>query len=144
MSIYCKKYTVLQVNNKCIIISYLYIVVSQALSENTYLFHALIVLYIINLYIVVSQALRENTYPFLALIVLRDNRMTVVARIEGPVGKIQQYSTVKTALPTACISRPTAHRDQFLSVPTNLLYILIGQGDLSSTHPVAKIFGPKS
>ncbi|XP_015909048.1 FAS-associated factor 2 isoform X2 [Parasteatoda tepidariorum] len=31
----------------------------------------------------VSQALRENTYPFLAIIVLRDNRMTVVARIEG-------------------------------------------------------------
>ncbi|XP_041360810.1 FAS-associated factor 2-like [Gigantopelta aegis] len=31
----------------------------------------------------VSQALRENTYPFLALVVLRDNRMTVVAKIEG-------------------------------------------------------------
>ncbi|UYV61487.1 FAF2 [Cordylochernes scorpioides] len=31
-----------------------------------------------------SQALRENTYPFLAVIVLRDNRMTLVARIEGP------------------------------------------------------------
>ena len=35
----------------------------------------------------VSQALRENTYPFLALIVLRENRMTVVARIEGPIGE---------------------------------------------------------
>ncbi|KAL5015363.1 hypothetical protein ScPMuIL_009633 [Solemya velum] len=34
----------------------------------------------------VSQALRENTYPFLALIVLRDNKMTVVAKIEGPIG----------------------------------------------------------
>ncbi|XP_076361702.1 fas-associated factor 2 isoform X1 [Tachypleus tridentatus] len=33
----------------------------------------------------VSQALRENGYPFLAVIVLRDNRMTVVARLEGPV-----------------------------------------------------------
>ncbi|ROT70811.1 putative FAS-associated factor 2-like [Penaeus vannamei] len=32
----------------------------------------------------VSQALRENAYPFLALIVLRDNRMTVVGRLEGP------------------------------------------------------------
>ncbi|XP_035223428.1 FAS-associated factor 2-like isoform X2 [Stegodyphus dumicola] len=32
----------------------------------------------------VSQALRENTYPFLAVIVLRENRMTVVARLEGP------------------------------------------------------------
>jgi len=32
----------------------------------------------------VSQALRENTYPFLAIIVLRENRMTVVARLEGP------------------------------------------------------------
>lgn len=34
----------------------------------------------------VSRALKENTYPFLALIVLRQNRMTVVARIEGPIG----------------------------------------------------------
>lgn len=33
----------------------------------------------------VSQALRENTYPFLALIVLKDNRMTVVSKIEGTV-----------------------------------------------------------
>ncbi|XP_071523686.1 FAS-associated factor 2 isoform X2 [Panulirus ornatus] len=32
----------------------------------------------------VSQALRENSYPFLALIVLRDSRMTVVGRLEGP------------------------------------------------------------
>ncbi|KAK4306942.1 hypothetical protein Pmani_021265 [Petrolisthes manimaculis] len=32
----------------------------------------------------VSQALRENSYPFLALVVLRDNRMTVVGRLEGP------------------------------------------------------------
>jgi len=35
----------------------------------------------------VSQALKENSYPFLALIVLRDNRMTVVSRIEGPIGQ---------------------------------------------------------
>ncbi|XP_050390066.1 FAS-associated factor 2 [Patella vulgata] len=34
----------------------------------------------------VSQALRENTYPFLALIVLRENKMAVVGRIEGPIG----------------------------------------------------------
>ncbi|CAG5127080.1 unnamed protein product, partial [Candidula unifasciata] len=33
----------------------------------------------------VSQALRENAYPFLAVIVLRDNKMSVVARIEGHV-----------------------------------------------------------
>lgn len=33
----------------------------------------------------VSQALRENAYPFLAVIVLRDNKMSVVARIEGNV-----------------------------------------------------------
>lgn len=32
----------------------------------------------------VSQTLRENTYPFLAVIVLRDNKMTAVARLEGP------------------------------------------------------------
>ena len=33
--------------------------------------------------IAVSRALREATYPFLALICLRDNRMTVVGRMEG-------------------------------------------------------------
>ncbi|XP_064597373.1 FAS-associated factor 2-like [Liolophura sinensis] len=33
----------------------------------------------------VSQALKEYTYPFIALIVLRDNKMTVVLRIEGPI-----------------------------------------------------------
>lgn len=37
----------------------------------------------------VSQALRENAYPFLALIVLRDGRMTVVGRLEGPSTPIQ-------------------------------------------------------
>jgi len=37
--------------------------------------------------LVVSMALRENTYPFLAVIVLKDNRMTVVARIEGAISK---------------------------------------------------------
>jgi len=38
--------------------------------------------------VAVSQALKENSYPFLALIVLRDNRMTVVSRIEGPIGQL--------------------------------------------------------
>ncbi|KAF0306335.1 FAS-associated factor 2-B [Amphibalanus amphitrite] len=32
----------------------------------------------------VSQALRENGYPFVAVIVLKENRMTVVGRLEGP------------------------------------------------------------
>lgn len=32
----------------------------------------------------VSQSLRENRYPFLAVIVLKDNRMTIVGRLEGP------------------------------------------------------------
>jgi len=31
----------------------------------------------------VSKAIRESTYPFLAVICLRQNRMTIVARIEG-------------------------------------------------------------
>lgn len=35
----------------------------------------------------VSQALRENTYPFLAFILLKENRMTVVGRIEGVTSK---------------------------------------------------------
>lgn len=32
----------------------------------------------------VSLALRENSYPFLALIALKENRMTVARRYEGP------------------------------------------------------------
>ena len=43
----------------------------------------------------VSQALRENTYPFLAVVVLRENRMTVVARIEGPIGRNAILLTMK-------------------------------------------------
>lgn len=46
----------------------------------------------------VSQALRENTYPFLALIVLRDNRMTVVARIEGPIEKEDLIHRLRTIM----------------------------------------------
>ena len=46
----------------------------------------------------VSQALRENTYPFLALVVLRDNKMTVVARIEGPIGMYGRCSTLKFSI----------------------------------------------
>ncbi len=42
-------------------------------------------MHIVIFLLVVSLALRENTYPYLALIVLRDNKMTVVQRIEGPV-----------------------------------------------------------
>jgi FAS-associated factor 2 len=38
----------------------------------------------------VSQALREHAYPFLAVIVLRDNKMSVVARIEGHVTGSQE------------------------------------------------------
>ena len=34
----------------------------------------------------VSRAMRETTYPFLAIVCLRDNRMTIVWRIEGPMG----------------------------------------------------------
>jgi len=44
--------------------------------------------WLIGLCVAVSQALKENSYPFLALIVLRDNRMTVVSRIEGPIGQL--------------------------------------------------------
>lgn len=31
----------------------------------------------------VSQSLRESHYPFLAVIVLKENRMTIVGRLEG-------------------------------------------------------------
>ncbi|GAB6018656.1 FAS-associated factor 2 [Chamberlinius hualienensis] len=46
----------------------------------------------------VSQALRENTYPFLAVVVLRENRMTVVARIEGAAQPQELIQRLQTAL----------------------------------------------
>ncbi|KAK7469954.1 hypothetical protein BaRGS_00036058 [Batillaria attramentaria] len=46
----------------------------------------------------VSQALKENTYPFLGLIVLRDNRMTAVARIEGPIGPAELVTRLETVM----------------------------------------------
>ena len=49
------------------------------------------------IYASVSRALREATYPFLALICLRDNRMTVVGRMEGMFSQVTLYF-VKTML----------------------------------------------
>ncbi|XP_064652010.1 FAS-associated factor 2-like [Lineus longissimus] len=46
----------------------------------------------------VSQALRENTYPFLALIVLRQNKMTVVTRIEGPIAPTELTAKLTQAM----------------------------------------------
>lgn len=46
----------------------------------------------------VSQALRENCYPFLAVIALHDNRMTVVGRLEGPVGPQELIERLRTVV----------------------------------------------
>lgn len=35
----------------------------------------------------VSRALKAARYPFLGVIVLRNSRMTVVQRIQGPIGQ---------------------------------------------------------
>ncbi|KAK3737238.1 hypothetical protein QZH41_010868 [Actinostola sp. cb2023] len=45
----------------------------------------------------VSKALRETTYPFLALVSLRDNRMTVVGRMEG-IMPVDRYVSVLAQL----------------------------------------------
>lgn len=45
----------------------------------------------------VAEALRSGTYPFLAIIVLRDNRMTIVGRMEGipsPAELIPRLQTI--------------------------------------------------
>ncbi|CAL4083874.1 unnamed protein product, partial [Meganyctiphanes norvegica] len=46
----------------------------------------------------VSQVLRENSYPFLALIVLRENRMTVVGRLEGTSSPEQFIQRVQSLM----------------------------------------------
>lgn len=45
----------------------------------------------------VSQSVREGYYPFLAVIVLKENRMTIVGRLEGyndPDTLIQRLRTI--------------------------------------------------
>ncbi|KAJ1522037.1 hypothetical protein ONE63_002355 [Megalurothrips usitatus] len=45
----------------------------------------------------VSQSLRENAYPFLAVLAMRDSRMTVVGRMEGPMSSqvlLQRLQTI--------------------------------------------------
>lgn len=46
----------------------------------------------------VSQALRENGYPFLAVIVLKDNKMTVVGRFEGPQVAADLLQSLETVI----------------------------------------------
>lgn len=58
-------------------------------------------------FILVSQALRENTYPFLAMIMLKDRRMTVVGRLEGliqPEDLINQLTFIIDANQTHLMS----------------------------------------
>lgn len=47
--------------------------------------YALVMLHLLIFLSAVSRTLRENTYPFLALIVIRNSKLTVVLRIEGPI-----------------------------------------------------------
>ena len=70
------------------------------------------------MYVSVSQALKENTYPFLGLIVLRENRMTAVARIEGPISKCF-YITIFT--PSKFISLKPTGPMRGLALPAELL-----------------------
>ncbi|XP_067928516.1 FAS-associated factor 2-like [Watersipora subatra] len=44
----------------------------------------------------VSQAHRENTYPFLAIVALKNNRMTVLARVEGLMAPDELLNTLQT------------------------------------------------
>uniref|UniRef100_A0A4W3JXR4 Fas associated factor family member 2 n=1 Tax=Callorhinchus milii TaxID=7868 RepID=A0A4W3JXR4_CALMI len=55
----------------------------------------------------VSQALRENTYPFLAMIMLKEQRMTVVGRLEGllqPEDFVNQLTFIIDANTTYLVS----------------------------------------
>nr|CAD7426099.1 unnamed protein product [Timema monikensis] len=60
----------------------------------------------------VSQALRENGYPFLALIVLRENRMTVVGRLEGPVESDELLQRLRTVVSENEIALIAARADR--------------------------------
>uniref|UniRef100_A0A1B6C6X3 UBX domain-containing protein n=1 Tax=Clastoptera arizonana TaxID=38151 RepID=A0A1B6C6X3_9HEMI len=46
----------------------------------------------------VSQALRESSYPFLGLIVLKESRMTIVFRQEGPVEPAQLIRRLQSVI----------------------------------------------
>ncbi|KAG1692961.1 FAS-associated factor 2-B [Nymphon striatum] len=46
----------------------------------------------------VSQALREGTYPFMAVIVLRQNKMTIVARLSGSISPDELISELTNVM----------------------------------------------
>ncbi|CAL1527959.1 unnamed protein product [Lymnaea stagnalis] len=61
----------------------------------------------------VSQALREHAYPFLAVIVLRDNKMSVVARIEGSVtGSVELVERLEQVMAENETSLTTARAER--------------------------------
>lgn len=78
----------------------------------------------------VSRAMRETTYPFLAIVCLRDNRMTIVWRIEGPVGVDEMISICaqvidenEPGLIAARTERQVRSRNQELREDQDLSYL---------------------
>ncbi|XP_015598638.1 FAS-associated factor 2 [Cephus cinctus] len=60
----------------------------------------------------VAEALRSGSYPFLALIVLRDNRMTIVGRMEGIPSPTELISRLRTFIDNNEISLIQARQDR--------------------------------
>lgn len=60
----------------------------------------------------VSEALKAGTYPFLSLIVLRDNKMTIVGRMEGQPSPSELISRMKTIIENNEISLIQTRQDR--------------------------------
>lgn len=60
----------------------------------------------------VSEALKAGTYPFLALIVLRDNKMTIVGRMEGHPSPSELMTRMQTIIDNNEINLIQARQDR--------------------------------
>ncbi|KAK0175471.1 hypothetical protein PV327_009219 [Microctonus hyperodae] len=60
----------------------------------------------------VAEALKAGTYPFLALIVLKDNKMTIVGRMEGIPSPTELMSRLQTIIENNEISLIQARQDR--------------------------------
>ncbi|KAL6430818.1 hypothetical protein ACFW04_006972 [Cataglyphis niger] len=60
----------------------------------------------------VAEALKSGSYPFLALIVLKDNRMTIVGRLEGAPSSADLTSRLQTIIERNEINLIQARRDR--------------------------------
>ena len=64
----------------------------------------------------VSHSLNARTYPIVILIGLRNNKMTLLARLEGATGPIDMVAHMKTVIDDNDIWLSRARADRYISI----------------------------